>query len=217
MLQFNLFKIPVSVHWMFFLLAAFIGGGLAAKSPQDMIGVFIFIVAAFVSILIHELGHAITGLKLGAPSAQIQLHGLGGMAHFNGARFSRGRSILMTAAGPAASIALAAVSVLAFLLLSDPGGTPDASRGMFMYFLNIMFGINIFWTAINLCPVLPLDGGRIVADLLGPERIKLTCIISFITLAMLAVALWAYTHSLFNMAIMALLGTHTWQVYKQAR
>ncbi len=67
MFKLSLFRIPVSVHWMFLLLAVFLGGGLRTQTSEEIRGVVIFIVAAFVSILIHELGHALTGLKVGAP------------------------------------------------------------------------------------------------------------------------------------------------------
>ena len=70
-------------------------------------GWLIFMLAAFHSILIHELGHALTGLRAGAKQAVIQLHGMGGVAVFPDSRFTRGKSILVTAAGPAASILLA--------------------------------------------------------------------------------------------------------------
>lgn len=216
MLQFKLFGIPVSIHWMFWLLAAFLGGAIGANSPQDMLFVVIFMVAAFISILAHEFGHALTGLRLGASSAAIQLHALGGMAYFNNARFTRGQSILMTAAGPGASLLLAGVCYAIALVFITGPADPAAGIPVFRAFLGVMITINLFWTAINILPVLPLDGGRILADILGPERIKITCIVSFATLAILTVLLWMSTRSLFNMVIMFLLGSHTWQVFKAA-
>jgi Zn-dependent protease len=80
-----------------------------------------------------------------------------------------------------------------------------------------MVTINIFWSIINLFPVLPLDGGQILRDVLGPEKIKLTCIVSFITLAVLGTLLWMETRSLYNLMVMLFLGSYTWNLYQQIR
>lgn len=216
MIQFRLFGIPIGVHWMFFLLTAFIGGGLRADETSEWHRVIIFMVAAFISILVHELGHALTGLKLGASSTRIHLHGMGGAAQFPYESFNRKQNILVTAAGPAASILLA---VLFFVIISnvnprlDPQSYPSY---MLSYFLATMVGVNVFWTIFNLCPILPLDGGQILRDLLGPRHIKISCIIGFITLAILAVLLWVYTRSIYNLLLILFLGTYTWKTWKQA-
>ena len=76
MLNFTLFRIPVSIHWMFWALAAFLGDALRAQSAQDWHRVILFMVAVFISILIHELGHALAGIRLSASTPSIQLHGL---------------------------------------------------------------------------------------------------------------------------------------------
>lgn len=215
MFKFSIFKIPVTVHWWFFLLAAFLGGALRAQTPEDWRGVFIFMVAAFVSILIHELGHASVGLMMGARSVSITLHGMGGVAQFPGGSFTRGKSILTTAAGPGASICLAGIFILISIFAYDPE-TASPQLGPLGHFIGVMIMINIFWTVFNLCPVLPLDGGQILRDLLGPNRLKLTCIIGFITLGIVGALLWIATESIYNMILIVLLGTYTWQVYRAA-
>ena len=57
MLQFRLFGIPIGVHWMFALLTVFLGGGLSAKGPEAWRGVIVFMIAAFISILVHDGGY----------------------------------------------------------------------------------------------------------------------------------------------------------------
>ncbi|MCH2615705.1 MAG: hypothetical protein MKZ70_13640 [Opitutales bacterium] len=59
MLTFNLFRIPVSIHWMFWALAAFLGGALRAQSAQDWHRVILFMLSVFLSILFNELGHTL--------------------------------------------------------------------------------------------------------------------------------------------------------------
>ncbi|MBT3481581.1 MAG: hypothetical protein HN457_09145 [Opitutales bacterium] len=215
MFRFTLFKIPVSVHGFFFLLTAFLGGALRAQTPSQWHQVLIFMAAAFISILIHELGHALTGLRFGAPSTHISLHSMGGAASFPGANFSRKHRILMTAAGPGASIALAAVFILLSVFAIDIDPNTTNLPPLFASFIGTLITINLFWSFINLCPILPMDGGQILRDVLGPNRTRLTCIISFITLGILAFLLWNLTHSLYNMIIMIFLGTYTWKLYQQ--
>ncbi len=217
MIEFRLFRIPISIHWTFFLLTAFLGGALYAQAADDWFRVLLFMLAAIHSVLIHELGHALAGIKVGASQAVIQLHGMGGTASFPQQQFNRGKSILVTAAGPAASILLA----LLFLGISESSSgwlDLESRSGYFIgYFISVMVFINIFWSIINLMPILPLDGGQILRAVLGPRHLKLTCIIGFITLVILAVLLWIYTRSLFNMVLMLILGSYTWRVWQQER
>ena len=215
MLRFTLFKIPVSIHWMFWLLAGFLGGMLRAQTATDWHKVLVFVAAVFVSILIHELGHALTGIKFGARNVQIQLHGMGGLARFGNESMTRGQKIAMTAAGPGASILLAIVFFAIAVVTYDEPSTSSYPQFLLSYFFNVMFTINIFWSIVNLFPVLPLDGGQILRDILGPDKIKLTCIISFVTLAVLTALLWTATRSLFNLLIMVFLGSYTWNLYQQ--
>ncbi len=76
------------------------------KSATDFSRVLLWTISLFLSILVHELGHAFIGRKYGAVPV-IHLHGLGGLTAFPGMRFSRRQHIAVTAAGPAASFALA--------------------------------------------------------------------------------------------------------------
>jgi Zn-dependent protease len=216
MFQFKLFKIPVTVHGWFFLLIAFLGGALRAHSPEEWHRVLVFMGAAFISILVHELGHALTGLRFGAPSTRISLHGMGGAAEFPAADFSRNHRILMTAAGPGSSIALAGVFIVIQIVITDIDPDFHNHSPIFATFISTMIFINLFWGVINLFPVLPMDGGQILRDLLGPNRLKLTCIVSFITLAILAFILWRLTESIYNMIIMVFLGSYTWKLYQAA-
>lgn len=217
MIRFSLFRIPVTIHWMFWLLAGFLGGGLRAQGAHDWHLVLVFMVAVFVSIMIHELGHALTGLRLGASNAQIQLHGMGGMARFGGGELTRFQKIIMTAAGPGSSLLLALIFFLLTPLTQYEEMPESYTRYLFFYFTTVMVTINVFWSIINLFPVLPLDGGQILRDLLGPSRIKLTCIISFVTLAVLTLFLWAVTRSAYNLLVMLFLGSYTWNLFQAVR
>jgi len=169
---------PVGVHWWFWLSMFLLGGGATGNLSQFSV---LFVVAAFVSVMVHELGHALAGRKFGAyPS--IYLHGFGGVTSLPGAYFSRNQHIWVSFAGPLASMCLAGLSLLSFTAASS---MPQASR----IFEAILFQINLFWTILNLLPIQPLDGGQIFRDIMGPHRRHVVRWVGVWVAA--AVALWS--------------------------
>ena len=98
-MRFRLFGIPVLVDWWFWISAVLMGGGTNANSPADWSKVAVVCVVMFISIIVHELGHALAGRNFGAHPA-IKLHAFGGLTFLPGASFSRMQSIWVSAAGP---------------------------------------------------------------------------------------------------------------------
>lgn len=170
MIRFSIFGIPVEIQPWFWVILALIGGAHGAGDAQAILTVALFVLAGFLSVLVHELGHALTGKAFSAPT-RIVLHSFGGYATFPANSFNRGQNLLVTAAGPAIQIAL---GLLAFAVLSFAPLPSDALK-LFFYFL---FAISLFWAVLNLIPVIPLDGGQLLASLLGPRRGRLALQIS---------------------------------------
>jgi stage IV sporulation protein FB len=206
MIRFSLFGIPVEVQPFFWLSLAILGGAINADSPQAILGIGIFILAGFVSIMIHELGHALTARKFGA-YVTITLEAFGGYASYSGVRMSRVQSFLITAAGPAIQIALGLVAYF-FLLRFPQTGSIGGD------FLSELIVISFFWAIINLIPVIPLDGGRLLEATLGPARIKITLWISIITSVVAAYLLYQKTGSILFPLFLAQFG---WQSYQQLK
>ncbi len=184
MVRFSIFGIPVIVQPFFWVTMVLIGllwnrGALQTTTPQAFLEIALFTIAGFISILIHELGHALTARKFGA-TTHIVLESMGGYASYSGVQMSRLRSFIITFAGPAVQIILAVI--IGLILFSAPFLTANAN-----YFLQTLMGISIIWAIFNLFPVLPLDGGRMVESLLGPKRIKITLRISMIVAGLMAV------------------------------
>jgi stage IV sporulation protein FB len=171
MIEFKIFNIPVRVEPWFWLTMAFIGGILGVDSKEALFRILLFLCAGFISILVHELGHALTAKSFGK-QVGIVLQAFGGYAAYSGgAPLSRTKTFLVTAAGPAIQIALGFVVLMVARQF-------DAISPQAKYFLTILYGISFFWAILNLIPVLPLDGGRLMESLLGPQRIRLTLKIS---------------------------------------
>ena len=183
MWRFNLFGFPVTVEPWFWLVSFLMGGGIEARGREGFTLVAIWIAVVFVSIMVHELGHALAGRRFGA-HPEIGLHGMGGVAVMHGGYFTRWQSIFVSAAGPLASLALGTAS-FAFALWQQP------ANGMVHVALRDLLFVNFFWTAVNLLPILPLDGGQITRDVLGPRRIQIAIWLGVICAA--AVGLWAFS------------------------
>jgi membrane-associated protease RseP (regulator of RpoE activity) len=207
MIRFSLFGISIHIQPWFWISLAIIGGGAYANSKESILRLLLFILAGLISILVHELGHALTGRAFGARS-EITLQAFGGMATFAGARFTRPQHFLVTAAGPGVQILL---GLAIFLLIPDVMMLSSLAG----YFWKILTWISLAWALINLLPVLPLDGGQMVNALLGPERIKITLWITIITATTTALILFKITESIIFPLFLALFVWQAWQALKQ--
>jgi membrane-associated protease RseP (regulator of RpoE activity) len=181
--------------------------------------ILIWMAVMFVSILVHELGHAVTMRFFGTP-ARIVLYHFGGLATPDtssygssygldyGQRMStRRNSIIILAAGPGAGFLLALFTV-AVVYLSGAKVVFDAAYGfpwwnvegvhnLYAFFLvEYLLWINIFWGLMNLLPVYPLDGGQISREILSGrdpyDGVRKSLWVSVITGAAAAVASLLY-------------------------
>jgi Zn-dependent protease len=207
-MQFHLFGFPIRVELWFWLTAILLGGGMrsdAYASVANVAGLAIWAIVVFFSILVHELGHASVGRRFGA-NPEIVLHGFGGAALMHGARFNRRQDLLVTAAGPAASIVLGTLALLALRYVPGLGNDIQDT-------LVDLVWINYFWTVINLLPIQPLDGGLLLRTALGDRRLHITCMIGFATAT--AVAILAFLdHRIFLTLMMALFAFENWRAWK---
>lgn len=165
-LRFSLFGIPVYVHPLFWVIAAAI---MWERERLDM--VVVRVLCVFVSILVHELGHALFQRRWGTGN-YIQLHFCGGVAVFiPDAGYTYKRAIIVALAGPCAGFLLAGLMIA--LLVGMVFLPPEMSEllresKIFPYLdemVSTLIGINIFWSIMNLMPVLPLDGGHVTMNL----------------------------------------------------
>jgi len=150
-MRFKLFDFPVIVEPVFFLLVLFLG---ARREGVDLVLIWVGVV--FVSILVHELGHAFAGRRLGL-SPTIRLHGMGGQTEWAvSRRLSHLQGVGISLAGPLAGFLLAGLVYQAQPLFAQ---APDWRFQVVYYDL---LWVNVVWGLLNLLPVLPLDGGHVM-------------------------------------------------------
>lgn len=144
--------IPVSIH-PFFWLFAFLIGWLNSAS---LIGAFMWVGIILVSVLIHEYGHALTAICF-KQKTRIQLVALGGLTSFDGPKLKFWQQFLITFNGPLFGFGLFLLATYALTFHWGPAVT------IVLKYTQIA---NLFWTIINLLPVLPLDGGQLLRIIL---------------------------------------------------
>lgn len=166
-LRFRLAGFPVRIDVSFWLIAALLGFGRLSVPDIGIWLAVTWVVVVLVSILLHELGHAVAFRAFGVPS-DITLHAMGGATapHGHGA-LPPGRDFAVSVAGPFTGLALGGIVVVVRGLI-DPPTTLAGVVGAQV--LNDLVFTNVWWSALNLLPILPLDGGRSMAAVLRALR-----------------------------------------------
>lgn len=178
MFRFRLFGIPYAITPFFWIGSAILGSG-AARGKDGLLLLAVWVACVFVSIVLHELGHALMARRFGVQPS-VALYQFGGLTFLPGVPLTRGQHILVSLAGPAAGFLVYAVtwSSEPYLLRafggSDPTGAPTHGTLVLFWALEQMLYINGVWTLFNLLPILPLDGGQVMRDVLGPRRLSVS-------------------------------------------
>jgi stage IV sporulation protein FB len=189
-LRFRLFGFPVRVHPFFWIITIlFNGDALLRLGPEYLL---IGVAVVFVSILVHELGHALAFRRFGA-DADIVLYAFGGLAIPTNDISGRWRRIFVALAGPLAGFVLCGL-VYGTNLAFEWGKSADdrAPNGLHAYVLySLLIRVNLWWGILNLLPVYPLDGGQVCRELClmkwGTRGKRVSLKISFVV-ALLLVA-----------------------------
>ncbi len=165
-LRFRVLGFPVRVHPWFWIITLLFNGDQLLRIGAEYLLVWVAIV--FVSILVHELGHALAFRRFGAES-DIVLYAFGGLAIPTHTISGRGRRILVSLAGPGAGFVLCGL-VYGSNLALEWGQSADGKmpNGIFTWFVyRQLLWVNLGWGLFNLLPVFPLDGGQVNRELCG--------------------------------------------------
>jgi Zn-dependent protease len=122
----------------------------------------------FGSILLHELGHALTARREGIGVSGIDLFFFGGVMKMSSDTRSPGQEFRIAVAGPLVTLGIIVVAALGSTVLLGWQGFLDSATldpsivpGAFDLWLSFLVSMNVLLLVFNLVPAFPLDGGRI--------------------------------------------------------
>jgi stage IV sporulation protein FB len=224
--NFRLAGIPVRVHPLFWLITLVLGATHDTK-PVD---VLIWVVAVFISILVHEMGHALL-IRYYGWRPRVILYSLGGLAAYEPTYHRTWPQVAISFAGPAAGFLLAGLVAVIIALaghrvwlnFENPFPLPLRFEGFnstnMNRFVGDMFFVNIFWGLMNLLPIYPLDGGRISQEVLNhfnpANGMKQSLLISIFTAGGMAVVVYAKLGDLYMAIFFVLFAVMNYQVLQQ--
>ncbi|MGV0764104.1 site-2 protease family protein [Mycolicibacterium sp. XJ647] len=158
--------VSVGVHWSVLGIVLLLVVGLSVQFQMLAEGyaTWEYILAAVVtavlfvlSLLAHEMAHAIWARRNGVGVQGITLWLLGGVARLTGDALTPGAAFRIAVVGPLTSFLAAAVFGVAALLADDAG-----LSSLTVTVLSYLALINVVLAVFNLIPAAPLDGGRIL-------------------------------------------------------
>src|SRR5262245_2731060 len=180
----KIFGIPVKIDPSFLFICAL----LAYSRLSQPVFLVEWLIVIFVSILVHELGHALVVRSFGL-SPQIMLYSMGGLTSWTDEKgISHAKHIAISLAGPFAGLFFYGLVSLSNQYLPDLFADSLGRQT----FRDLQF-VNLWWGVFNLLPILPLDGGNVAYSIeqwvTKKNRGVITRVISL--LAAVGVGLWA--------------------------
>lgn len=201
-------RIPIIIHPAFWIFAALIG----YVNSLNLIGTLIWVGVIFISVLFHEFGHALTAFMF-KQKTRIELVALGGLTYHEGKKLKFGKQFLIVFNGPFFGFILFGIATF-FLQY------PTLAQGNLGLVLQLLRGINLFWTICNLLPVFPLDGGQLLRIILeaiwGVKGIKYSLITS-IVIALVCSLLFFLMQGFFIGSLLFLLAFQSFDTYRKSR
>ncbi len=140
-----------------------LGGSVTQAYFVAVAAVFLF----FISLVLHELGHALVARREGIEISGIDLWFFGGVAKMSRDTQSPGSEFRIAVAGPVVTLVLVGI-FLGLAMLVQNGAALDVARfagdaevSPTLALLGFLASINAILLVFNLVPAFPLDGGRI--------------------------------------------------------
>lgn len=164
----RIFGIDIEIHPSWLLILAFLSYSLSeglfpnqyegwSTAEYWVVGVSAALLL-FITVLIHEMAHALVAKRRGLEVPRITLFIFGGVSHLARQPSSAGEEFQIAAAGPATSLVISAVSGGVALLVRD---MDDRAEAIFAYLALVNLALAVF----NTLPGFPLDGGRVLRSI----------------------------------------------------
>lgn len=176
-------KIPISIRPLFWLVAFLIGWLWTASLPASLVCVVVILF----SVIIHELGHSFAALVF-KQKVRVEIAAFGGFTYREGDRLKLWKEFIVVICGPLAGflLCLGAYAIVSFVPIQN---------ALLAFAVKVTFLANLFWTIINLIPVLPLDGGHLLSIVLegifGFKGVKWAIIVGLVIAICISIAFFA--------------------------
>lgn len=202
-------RIPVYIHPAFWIIAALIG----FLNSFSLFGTLIWMAIILFSVLLHEYGHGVTALVFGQ-KPRIDLVFWGGVTSYrDGKPLSAIKQFFIVLNGPLFGLLVYVVATLLLLI-------PSLAKGTSLQILHLTQVVNIFWTILNVLPIMPLDGGQLVRVVLeaafGIKGFRYTLFASTALSLLISLAFFLYGAFLVG-AIFFLLAFYSYDSWRKSR
>jgi Zn-dependent protease len=172
-------RIGVGISWFLilflyiFLFTPYFHEVLGGSRDTAYLVTVASVLSFFVSLILHELGHALVARRNGLQVAGIELWALGGITRTIGTFESPGPEFRVAVAGPLVTLGVIVLSVAGGYALADNGHFVDVAVGRSgvhatpaLVWLSWVASLNVLVLVLNLVPAFPLDGGQIAHALI---------------------------------------------------
>lgn len=177
--------VDINIHWScsFVVLWVILQGTFGRGSLETVAYALVAVLSLFLCVTLHELGHALTALRLNVQVKNIILLPIGGLAQMQTLPKDPLQELLIAAAGPAINLVIAlGLAPVAVLLseesllrgfLNSPGTVAEGvmqgffREGVAVGLIVFLILSNVILFVFNLIPAFPMDGGRVLRAVLA--------------------------------------------------
>ncbi len=163
----------VALFLLIYLLSAPFQDTLHSSQAVAYLTTVISVLLLFVSLIVHELGHALVARRQGIGVDEIDLYLFGGLTRMNRDAATPGEDFKVSAAGPAATLGVILVCIAIDVAIVGPQRLThaisldsDIQITPVLLSLSWLLPMNVLLLVFNLMPAYPLDGGRIARSII---------------------------------------------------
>lgn len=162
--------IDIQLHWTFGLLiiGLVVFFGMRGLEPALAVLGIAMVMALFICVVLHELGHALAARRFDVPTRDITLYPIGGVARLQRIPEESAKEFWIAVAGPAVNVGIAFV-LLVIIVASGMSIRPANLFDLRAGFWATLFWMNVVLVAFNMLPAFPMDGGRVLRALLASK------------------------------------------------